>query len=92
MKDCSWINHPAMRNIDARKMKVIVNLLNDVEGKPLEIAVPGIMKANEELKKQGLYFTSQEQSLILDIISKDLTPAQKQKFDMVKSMMNLHNF
>ena len=89
MKDVSWVNHPAMRNIDARKMKVIVNLLNNVEGKPLEAALPGILQADQELKRQGLAFTPQEQNLILDIISKDLPPAQKQKFEFIKNMMNM---
>lgn len=89
MKDVSWVNHPAMRNIDARKMKVIVNLLNNVEGKPLEAALPGILQADQELKRQGLSFTPQEQNLILDIISKDLPPAQKQKFEFIKNMMNM---
>ena len=51
MKDLSWVNHPAMRNIDARKMRVIVNLLNDVEGQPIEMAIPGIMRANQEKRK-----------------------------------------
>ena len=88
MKDLSWVNHPAMKNMDARKMRVIVNLLNEVEGQPLEAAVPAIMRANQELKRQGLSFTPQEQNVIMDIIGKDLSPAQKQKIEMVKSMIN----
>lgn len=88
MKDLSWINHPAMKNMDARKMKVIVNLLNEVEGQPIEAALPAIMRANQELKRQGLSFTPQEQSVIMDIITKDLSPAQRQKVEMVKAMLN----
>lgn len=88
MKNVSWINHPAMQTIDARKMKVIVNLLNSVEGQPMEVAIPAIMNANSELQRQGLQFTPQEQSMIMDTISKNLPPEQKSKFDMVKAMMN----
>ena len=88
MKDLSWINHPAMKNMDARKMRVIVNLLNEVEGQPIEASLPAIMRANQELKRQGLSFTPQEQSVIMDVIGKDLSPAQKQKIEMVKTMLN----
>lgn len=88
MKDLSWINHPAMKNMDARKMRVIVNLLNEVEGQPIEASLPAIMRANQELKRQGLAFTPQEQSVIMDVIGKDLSPAQKQKVEMVKTMLN----
>ena len=77
-----------MKNMDARKMRVIVNLLNEVEGQPIEASLPSIMRANQELKRQGLAFTPQEQSVIMDVIGKDLSPAQKQKVDMVKTMLN----
>lgn len=88
MKNLSWVNHPAMRNIDARKMRVIVNLLNEVEGQPIEASIPCIMRANQELQRQGLAFTPQEQSVIMDIITSDLPPSQKSRVDMIKSMMN----
>lgn len=91
MKNVSWINHPAMQNIDARKMKVIVNLLNSVEGQPMEVAIPAIMNANKELQRQGLQFTPQEQSMIMDTISPNLSPEQKSMFDMLKAMMNFPN-
>lgn len=74
--------------MDARKMRVIVNLLNEVEGQPIEASLPAIMRANQELKRQGLAFTPQEQSVIMDVIGKDLSPAQKQKVEMVKTMLN----
>ena len=88
MKNLSWVNHPAMKHIDARKMKVIVNLLNAVEGQPMEASIPAIMQANQELSRQGLAFTPEEQSLIMDIISQDLPPAEKSKFDMVKNFIS----
>lgn len=88
MKDLSWANHPAMKNMDARKMRVIVNLLNEVEGQSIETSIPAIMKADQELKRQGLAFTPQEQSVLMDTITRDLSPAQKQKVEMVKAMMN----
>jgi len=89
MKDLSWVNHPAMKNIDARKMRVIVNLLNEVEGQPLEASIPSVMRANQELSRQGLAFTPQEQSVVIDVISKDLPPAQRQRLEVFKSMMNI---
>lgn len=74
--------------MDARKMRVIVNLLNEVEGQPIEASLPAIMRANQELKRQGLSFTPQEQSVIMDVIGKDLSPEQRQKVEMAKTMLN----
>lgn len=88
MKDLSWVNHPAMKNMDARKMKVIVTLLNEVEGQSIEASLPAIMRANQDLKQMGLSFTPQEMTVLMDLITKDMTPAQKQKVEMLKTMMN----
>ena len=77
-----------MRNIDARKMKVIVNLLNQVEGQPIEAALPAIMQANQELQRQGLSFTPQEKNVIFGVITKDLPPMQRTRIEMLWNMIS----
>jgi hypothetical protein len=87
MKDVSWINHPAMKNIDAKKLAVLVELMNEAEGKPLDKSLPILMKANAKLKSMDLSFDKDETNLILEILTKDMSPAEKQKFASMRMMM-----
>ncbi|QHQ62611.1 hypothetical protein Ana3638_19015 [Anaerocolumna sedimenticola] len=87
MKDLEWINHPAMKNIDARKLAVLVDLANEAEGKPVDKALPLLIKANAKLKALGLTFTPDESSLMIEILTKDMSPADKQKLEMIKKMI-----
>lgn len=87
MKDLAWMNHPAMKNIDARKMAILMELANEAEGKPADKSLPLLMKANAQLKAMGLTFSSDEADLMVDILTKDMSPAEKQKVDMIKRMM-----
>jgi hypothetical protein len=87
MKDLAWINHPAMKNIDARKLAILVDLANEAEGKTAEKALPLLISANAKLKALGLTFTTQETDLIVDILTADMPPQEKQKLDLIKKMM-----
>jgi len=87
MNDSSWINHPAMKNVDARKLAILVELMNEAEGKPVEKSIPLLMNANKKLKEQNLAFNKDESDLITEILTKNMTPADKAKLEMLKKMM-----
>ncbi len=87
MKNVAWMNHPAMKNIDARKLAILVDLANEAEGKAADKALPLIIKANAQLKAMGLTFSNEEADLMVDILTKDMSPNEKQKVDMIKKMM-----
>lgn len=87
MKDVSWINHPAIKNIDARKLAILVDLINEAEGKPLDKALPILLKTKTKLNALGLSFTNEETSLILDILSKDMSATEKIKFENMKRII-----
>jgi hypothetical protein len=87
MKDLEWINHPAMKNIDARKLAVLVDLANEAEGKPADKALPILIKANAKMKALGLNFSPDETNLMVEILTKDMSPADKHKLEMIKKMI-----
>lgn len=87
MKDLEWINHPAMKDIDARKLAILVELANEAEGKPADKALPLLIKANAKMKALGLTFSTEESDLMVEILTKDMPPAEKQKLDMIKKMI-----
>ncbi len=88
MKDLDWINHPAMKNIDVRKLAVLVDLANEAEGKPADKVFPILIKANTKMKALGLNFTTDETNLIVEILTKDMSPADKQKLELIKKMIS----
>jgi hypothetical protein len=87
MKDLEWINHPAMKNIDARKLAILVDLANEAEGKSADKALPLMIKANAKMKALGLTFTQDETDLLVTILTKDMSPADKQKLEVIKKML-----
>lgn len=85
--DFNWINHPAMKNIDARKLAVLVEIANEAEGKTTpDKILPLLVKTNAKIKSLGLDFSKDETDLIIEILTRDMSPADKQKVEMIKKM------
>lgn len=85
--DLNWINHPAMKDIDARKLAILVDLANQANGLSTDKALPLLIATNAKMKSLGLSFTPEETDLLVEILSKDMNAADKQKLDLVKKMI-----
>ncbi len=87
MADSSWTNNPKLKNVDPRKMTILLELMNEAEGKSMDKIVPLLMATNRRLQQQNMTFTKDEYDVLMDTISKKLTPKEKQQFDMIKKIM-----
>lgn len=87
MADTSWRSNPKMNNIDPRKLAILLELVKEAEGKPTDKILPIIMNANKKLKEQDLSFTKDESDLMIDVLSKNMSPKEKAQFEMIKKMM-----
>lgn len=87
MSDASWTNNPRMKNIDPRKLAVLLDLMKEADGKPMDKLIPLIMNANKRLQEQNLSFTKDESELMIEILTKNMTPKEKAQFEMIKKMM-----
>jgi hypothetical protein len=85
--DTSWMNNPKLRNIDPRKLTILLEIVKEAEGKPLDKLIPIIMNANKKLQEQSLNLTKDENEIMIDLLSKNLSPREKMQFEMIKKMM-----
>ena len=53
----------------------------------VESMIPKIMSINKELNRRNLNFTKSESRLMINIRTQDMSPADKQKIDMIMGMM-----
>ncbi len=88
MRDVSWINNPAFKDIDAKKLAILVELMNNSEGKKMQDLIPVIMSANSKLNSMGLKFSNDETNLMMDLLTKDMSEDEKQKVNKMKTMIS----
>ena len=52
-----------------------------------EQMLPQLMEINKELQKRDLSFSRAESEIVLDVLSEGMSPQEKQKINMIKSML-----
>ena len=91
MADTSWTNNPKLKNIDPRKMAILLELVNEAEGKPMEQLLPLLMNANKKLNQQKMTFSKEESDIMLEILTKNMSPKERSQFEMMKKFMSARN-
>lgn len=86
MENMSWLNDPALKNLEPAKKEVFIQIITESKGKPLNQSLPIILKAQATLKAQGLSFTKEETTSIMEILSRNLSPKEVAKVDAIKKM------
>lgn len=77
MKD--WKNDPRIANMDKKKLSILETLTANIHGQSPKELFPMIMAAIQAAQKQGLSFTEDETSLLIEILKEQQTPAEAEK-------------
>lgn len=80
----TWRQNESFRRMDPKKQNMIEQLADSLEGRKLTEAVPIITKWKEQMKAENIVFTPEENQLLTEIFSEQLTPAQRQQFEYLK--------
>lgn len=87
--DNSWANNPKLRNIDPRKMAILLDLMKQAEGKSMEQLIPLLISTNKRMQQQNLTFTKEESEVMLDAITKNMSPKERAQFEMIKKILSM---
>ena len=81
--------HPFITNLEIliQENSYFTELVKEAEGKPMEQLLPLIMSTNKKLQDQNLTFTKDENEMMIDILTRNMTGKQKKQFEMIKAMM-----
>lgn len=80
----TWRQNESFRRMDPKKQNMIEQLADSLEGRKLTEAVPIITKWKEQMQRENIVFTPEENQLLTEIFSEQLTPAQRQQFEYLK--------
>lgn len=74
-------------NLDPKKLEIIEFVISSCQGKPLEQIFPDLMAAASRLSEQGLSFTNEEISMIIDGLKETMSPEEQQRIDMIRPLI-----
>lgn len=87
----TWRQNESFRRMDPKKQNMIELLAETLEGKKLTEALPLLTKWKEQMKRENIVFTPEENQLLTEIFSEQLTPAQRRQFEYLKHFITPNN-
>ena len=86
--DFSFLNHESLKNMNPKKVQILKELAAKTEGKAdIEIATL-LMETMKKMQKENLTFTKEESAVMMEILTRNMSPSERAKVDMMKKMMN----
>ena len=85
--DKSIMNHPLLNGMDSEKLEFIINFAQKDKPTNMKDAMPFLLANMNLAKKKKIQFTNPEIQLIAEILTKDLSPADKSKVNRIMSIM-----
>ncbi|HIZ81147.1 MAG TPA: hypothetical protein H9722_03525 [Candidatus Mediterraneibacter pullistercoris] len=84
--DNEWMNNPAMKNIDPAKLELIRMAAERTAGKSGRDLAPVMLALITSANKQGIRFSPDEMSLILEILKKGKSKEEQEQIDRTVRM------
>lgn len=80
--------NPAFRQMNPQKQQMVELLINSLSGKQLNEVLPIVTNWKNKMNQEGLSFTPEENMLLTEIFTAQMSPAQKNQYELIKQLMN----
>lgn len=87
MNQSIFEQYDIFKTMNPIKVQVMKELADNMQGKEMKDAAPLLMAASSKLKAHNLSFTPEETSVLLEILTKDMSPQEKAKVEMMKNVV-----
>ena len=84
---------PVYQNMQPEKQKLLLECArlaggdSHSEGDNFDKMLPIMLAMHQKMQKQGLNFTAEERNVLMDVLSAELSPAERARMEMMKKMM-----
>lgn len=82
-----WMNNPAIKNLDPLKLELIKTAASQTQGKSGKNLAPVLMALITNANKQGIKFSPEEMTLILEVLKEGKSKEEKAQIDQMVNMV-----
>ena len=83
----TFFNSKTYNQMHPKKKAVIKELISNIDGKKAADCIPFLVKANTELKRMNMSFSSEESAQVFLLLTADMPPEKREKLNSILKMM-----
>lgn len=80
-------NDPKFQQIDPQKLQFLMNFANSHPAGNAKQMASAMMSAASTAKKDGMEFTPDETTLLIELLKQNMSPAEQKKTDQIVALM-----
>lgn len=81
-----WLKNPKLKNIDEKKLKLLISLAEQAEKKDPEKLLPFFIEVTSKANSMGITFNDDETDIILNVLKARMAPEDIKKIEMIKNL------
>ena len=82
----SWKQDPRLKSMNPEKIKFLTDFAEQLNTTPKDQMLARLIAFSAEARRRNISFSDQETRLLTDILINYLTPADRSRFDRLRSM------
>lgn len=87
MNDQSWMNNPALGNIDPAKLQMLASFADQAQGKNQNDLVSFLMSAAAQSRSNNMSFDSSEMDAIINVMKIGKSPQEIKRIDQICALL-----
>lgn len=82
-------NNPLFQNLSPEKLKFLMEFQNMQKPNDTNNVAPFFMNTMNQAQEQGINFTKDESSLLIDLLMQNMPESERKKAEMIMMMMKM---
>ena len=82
-------SNPLLKDINPQKMQILGEILSQAGNKSSNELLPYFMAASQKASSMGVAFSNQETDLIIDLLTQNMTDAEKARINSIRKLAML---
>ena len=84
--DKNWRSDPRLHNMDPAKIALLASFADELSKAPDHQKLQAFLSLNQKMQKTSISFSAQERELLFDVLTENLSPAERQKAGMIRRL------
>ena len=81
-------NNPNLKNIDAEKLSFLMDFASQNPTGDMKSMASVLMNASNSAKKKGVEFSTDETTILVELLKQNMSPEEQKKADQIMLLMN----
>ena len=82
----NWRSDPRLHNMDPAKIALLAAFADELMKTPDNRKMQAFLSLNQKMRKSSIYFSGNEQELLFEVLTESLSPAERQKAEMIRRL------